>query len=1000
MAQVIVDLGTAPDAGDGDPARIAFGKVNNNATDAETRLGALEGSVAWNEISGTTNLPANADFGLETGAQYYVMTANNSKITMNYFDGSGAPDDGKTIYVFVRDNLTGCNIDKDAGPSFYVNGETTTTDPITILLPVNRIVAITFHNGRWSVNYISALLTDPNLSAARDDAGVSQLAIKTYVDTFVAQASSAQIDITQPNISNITVDGGVGVGTTFSLAAADRVVIPELDGTISTVSFGALPSIVPNFSSGVICIYRDSLGAVVQLQATSPPTTRRTHAFVGEILVNPTGGVIDTAQNLQLQFFQTGNILFDLIDFFGSFASSSLKLIPNGVATSFGLQAGEGLALNVNADRNTPIRKSFATQATVTFIPFLSTGAVESVVYGPTPTVVDPTFWNDPGTPGALQTIAGSNNQAQIFRVFLRTIDDQIEILHGQEIFSTLQAAIDGLPLLDPTIPVELTVGTIDMGGFIAIKGAVDFNVATDAVFFTRSNLAGGIGSGAVIIPDLDQIFFNSYVKGPSAPIDPGDSGQVAIQKLESNTDDVTYYKSITADKVLVTADIQSTVDSDAGPIEITLPDGPTEGDNHTFFIDHATNSIDVISVDPGAPIGNPLEIQVENEQAHWILDGDFLDSSVNGRDLTLTGSTGGFIVSTFKGRSIDMYDFAGADFLTAIGYKGILGSTVRSMAFIFQYSGTPGTVSSDQSIIEWGANNSGQDINLIFQNSGQEFKISIFGNSKAYNIAGAAMQTLLDGSAHSVGISFSNSTTASIQLYIDDAPIAHDALGNGTMNTVAGNDLTVGSNNGAAILDAAIANFELWDSTVSAAEFEAYFAAPIGGGISISFAGENIEWKLIFTDSEWHVEDALITRQLAIAGVAAVLAGIIALRTTSFSLFYEGVLSTQANAFFAREGFTPRYLDSVITIKKAFAMIGTADTGTPVSVKLTLDGVAITDDSANQGEIPTADTITELVLLNPDELLSQFQKIDVDITQGSINDALDLQIWLELGLV
>lgn len=45
MTQELVDLGSAPNAGDGDPARTAFGKVNNNANDAETRLTDLESAM-------------------------------------------------------------------------------------------------------------------------------------------------------------------------------------------------------------------------------------------------------------------------------------------------------------------------------------------------------------------------------------------------------------------------------------------------------------------------------------------------------------------------------------------------------------------------------------------------------------------------------------------------------------------------------------------------------------------------------------------------------------------------------------------------------------------------------------------------------------------------------------------------------------------------------------------------------------------------------------------
>ena len=53
MAQQIINVGTSANKGDGDPLRTAFTKVNDNFTDAYTRIIALEGGSLVTDFKGS-----------------------------------------------------------------------------------------------------------------------------------------------------------------------------------------------------------------------------------------------------------------------------------------------------------------------------------------------------------------------------------------------------------------------------------------------------------------------------------------------------------------------------------------------------------------------------------------------------------------------------------------------------------------------------------------------------------------------------------------------------------------------------------------------------------------------------------------------------------------------------------------------------------------------------------------------------------------------------------
>jgi len=115
MAQVQVNLGSAPNAGDGDPARTAFGKVNDNATDAETRLTAQApgGNDTEMQVKSGTGFAGTGVTWDSTNETVKSTNATNDGNAVIILENTGT--NGGTSGIFVTDRDPAGNISAIAG---------------------------------------------------------------------------------------------------------------------------------------------------------------------------------------------------------------------------------------------------------------------------------------------------------------------------------------------------------------------------------------------------------------------------------------------------------------------------------------------------------------------------------------------------------------------------------------------------------------------------------------------------------------------------------------------------------------------------------------------------------------------------------------------------------------------------------------------------------------------------------------------------------------------
>lgn len=301
----------------------------------------------------------------------------------------------------------------------------------------------------------------------------------------------------------VTIDApGVPAGESFSVTAGiARIVQP--DGAKLDIDFGPFNGILYTETGEFANLFIDS-GGLLDQRDNAQPADFRLSAILGFLARDLTGQLVVVGK-LPNPAYQTWAQLSDIIQFISGAADASARIDSNSADTSFQRFAGTGIVFlgNILADINNPNIVSMTAANPTTFRVFLRDGTDESTIYSGlgTDTLIDPSVYDGGATAGdPLIAIPGSNNQSQIIRVFWQPgalTGPEIRFIHGQVLFTNIGEALNGLATYFPLIPTPVELGSIDLGGVIVRKGASDFTDQGDAVFFRRSQVAGG-GGGSV----------------------------------------------------------------------------------------------------------------------------------------------------------------------------------------------------------------------------------------------------------------------------------------------------------------------------------------------------------------------------------------------------------------------------------------------------------------------------------------------------------------------
>jgi hypothetical protein len=188
MTQLIIDVGTIPNDGEGDPLRNAFIKINDNFTELfEQGTGNLSvtGNITANNISASGNIAAqniiSASGNIETAGYFVglfagsitgniVITGSNTQVLFN--NGGIVGADAGLTFDYITDTLT-------LGGPFISAGNISTSQGISAAGNVNtgNITNAGFINSTGHIQTSSYISATGNITGAFFNGNASQLTI-------------------------------------------------------------------------------------------------------------------------------------------------------------------------------------------------------------------------------------------------------------------------------------------------------------------------------------------------------------------------------------------------------------------------------------------------------------------------------------------------------------------------------------------------------------------------------------------------------------------------------------------------------------------------------------------------------------------------------------------------------------------------------------------------------------------------------------------------------
>lgn len=265
----------------------------------------------------------------------------------------------------------------------------------------------------------------------------------------------------------------------ITLASSTSVTIPaglativdpshnHLDPKIDTVAFGPATVEVTDLVSPVTYFLVDSTGAIIQNVGVPTRQQRREFAVLGRAVVIG-GAVVNVVDSPILTAHPLATTL-DLLSAIGDIRVSGIRaaVIPGGL--TFSLTEGQifNLGANNSADPNDPNVSPFFAQSPAQF-----RYATQTSIIDMTPrTAIDPTNY-DVG--GVVTAVGGGSGTTTIQRVHCFPGSQNVFIQFGQNLYSSLTAAINAL-----------AVG--ETAGFVTHPDAIGGGVRTAFIVVTRT---------------------------------------------------------------------------------------------------------------------------------------------------------------------------------------------------------------------------------------------------------------------------------------------------------------------------------------------------------------------------------------------------------------------------------------------------------------------------------------------------------------------------------
>lgn len=319
-------------------------------------------------------------------------------------------------------------------------------------------------------------------------AGVTYTSTNLDIGQLLAMAQSTSVisgGEFNPNADPTKID--IMPMTGYIVDYNSSVALSPTNPQITYVTYPGVTALTPAFAPFTYYLV-NSAGVLVQ-QATRPtPTQRRQNIFLGLTLTQ--GGIIVVDQTLPVIPSQVNNQLVDLMESLAPFSSTSGNVLSaNGVNLAINKSAGSifARAFSQVPTYEDPHNGTLPAQTPMQFRHI--TALVGSA--GPLTTLLNVTQY-DPNGAGVLTPVGGGANTSTNFRVWgfaNNTITEQILIQYGQNTYSSLTNAVNGIGSGNYIQQPATFQGAL-LGWISVIRTATNLSDPTQAVFTKAARFA------------------------------------------------------------------------------------------------------------------------------------------------------------------------------------------------------------------------------------------------------------------------------------------------------------------------------------------------------------------------------------------------------------------------------------------------------------------------------------------------------------------------------
>ena len=428
-----------------------------------------------------------------------VFAFGTVTIISNVFDSGDSVAVNGVNFVLDTDWVTGANVEESAwniATAISNSGNAAIQGKVRISIN-GAVITVTDLQGGVTGNSVALGVADgatPNftLSGATLANGSDGTILAMISQEGGVEDTTARISLSTGLLTGCVLSINGGDNTKYDMTAGTGIHVDNTTtpGTpiITQVTINAITAGTPlNIATETITfICFNNSGALITSNTESTPTNRRDLILVGAVTHADNTVVDSTFHNPNLTNDASAQAQ-DLMQAIGFFSTDGNQITGNVGTMTVDKGAGSGFDRSRNYTNNPKDPHNFTMAGASPAIMFQILQDATTVSFS---TTIDPTQYDNAG---ALTTVPANNN-ATISYIYVFP-GNELVYLFGQEVFSTLSAAIAAAGSETTIVPPDLATGGLLLARVINRKGATDITDSGDSQIIASTAVSTGGGT-------------------------------------------------------------------------------------------------------------------------------------------------------------------------------------------------------------------------------------------------------------------------------------------------------------------------------------------------------------------------------------------------------------------------------------------------------------------------------------------------------------------------